>query len=150
MRSSDRWARHTPRSSPGPQMRRFLLRILLRLNLRKPLSLLPAQMPPTQRRQGSYLVKMPRSREVGLKNPPGSAQKRGSQRRRHHLLRQRLPQLLPCTRRGGDTARVVTGGESKQRHPASARRTRERVVTGRVEVSVRKEPQKGPEQISLF
>jgi hypothetical protein len=109
-----------------------------------------AQMPPTQSRQVSCIVKMQLAREVGLKNPPGSAQKLGRQWCRHHLWRQGLPQLLPCTRRGDDTARVVTGGENKGRLPASAQRTRARMVTGRVEVNVQEKPQKGQEQISLF
>jgi hypothetical protein len=131
MRSSDRWARHTPRPSPGPQMRR------------QRLSLLPAQMPPTQRRRGLHLVKMPRARKVGINNPPASAPKRGSPRHRHHLRRRRIPKR-------GDTARMVTVWEGKRRQPARARRNRARQVMGRVEVSVREKPQKGPEMISLF
>ena len=42
------------------------------------------------------------------------------------------------------------GVEGKRRQPARARRNRARKVMGRVEVSVREKPQKGPEMISLF
>ena len=48
-------------------MRRSLLRILLRRNLRKQLFLLPAQMPQTQSRRVSCIVKMPQ--EGGTKEP---------------------------------------------------------------------------------
>ena len=45
---------------------------------------------------------------------------------------------------------MVTVWEGKRRQPARARRNRARKVMGRVEVSVREKPQKGPEMISLF
>jgi hypothetical protein len=53
-------------------MRRLLILLLLRLHLRKPLSLLPEEMQLARSLQSSCVLKMPQTREPGLENPPSS------------------------------------------------------------------------------
>jgi hypothetical protein len=53
-------------------MRRLLILFLLRLHLRKPLSLLPEEMQLARSVQSSCVQKMPQTREPGLENPPTS------------------------------------------------------------------------------